>query len=159
MSTIDQHANPSPDEASERKAAAELIPVVYDELRRLAIHRMTNEAPGNNTLQATALVHEAYLRLTKTGEDSKWESRGHFFGAAAEAMRRILIDRARNRNRLKRGGGIQHEDLAESRIMAPAPDDELLVIDEALDRFARIDPDGAELVKKRYFAGLTLQHL
>jgi RNA polymerase sigma factor (TIGR02999 family) len=153
--SFSEDASPSHPDAS---PAVELIPVVYDELRRLAIHHMSGEAAGN-TLQATALVHEAYLRLTKTGEDPRWENRGHFFAAAAEAMRRILIDRARQRNRLKRGGDLARTELHESNIEAPLIDDDLLAVDEALERFATVDPEGADLVKMRYFTGLTLQEV
>lgn len=141
------------------RAAAELIPLVYQELRRLAIYRMTGEAAENVTLQATALVHEAYLRLTKTGNDPRWENRSHFFAAAAEAMRRILIDRARSRSSKKRGGDFARTELHESRIEAPVGDDQLLAIDEVLERFAEADPEGAQLVKMRYFTGLTLQEV
>ena len=150
----DQH-----DSITDQSAAAELIPLVYQELRRLAIHRMASEAAGNVTLQATALVHEAYLRLTKTGNDPRWDNRGHFFAAAAEAMRRILIDRARSRACVKRGGEFARTELHESRIEAPIDDDKLLAIDEVLERFAIADPEGAQLVKMRYFTGLTLQEV
>ena len=139
-------------------AAAELIPLVYDELRRLAINRMAREAPGQ-TLQATALVHEAYLRVTRTGNDPRWQNRGHFFAAAAEAMRRILIDRARRRGRIKHGGELERAELAESKIIAPVVDDHLLAVDEVLERFVEVDPEGAQLVKMRYFTGLTLQEI
>jgi RNA polymerase sigma factor (TIGR02999 family) len=139
-------------------AAGELLPLVYDELKRLAAHRMAQESPGQ-TLQATALVHEAYLRLTHTGEDPRWKNKAHFFGAAAEAMRRILIDRARKRNRFKRGGEMKRTIFDQSQIEAPAGDAELLAIDEALGRFAKVDSAGAELVKLRYFVGLTLQEI
>ena len=149
-------AKSTPGSDSKPNTAADLIPIVYDELRRLAIHRMAGESPGNNTLQATALVHEAYMRLTQTGEDPRWENRGHFFAAAAEAMRRILIDRARSRNAMKRGGDMARTELHESRIEAPVDDDRLLALDEVLERFATVDPEGAQLVKMRYFTGLLL---
>ena len=139
-------------------AAAELLPLVYEELKRLASYRMAQEAP-NQTLQATALVHEAYLRLTHTGEDPRWQNKAHFFSAAAEAMRRILIDRARKRNRIKNGGELKRTFYDPSQIEAPAGDGELLAIDEALERFFKIDPEGAELVKLRFFVGLTLQEI
>ena len=139
-------------------AAAEMLPLVYEELRRLAIHRMAQEAPGQ-TLQATALVHEVYLRLARNGEDPRWQNTAHFFGAAAEAMRRILIDRARSRNRIKRGGEMKRTIFEQSQIEAPGSDGELLEIDESLRRFAEIDPEGAELVKMRYYVGLTLQEV
>ena len=123
-------------------AAAEILPQVYEELKRLASYRMAQEA-SNQTLQATALVHEAYLRLTHTGEDPRWQNKAHFFSAAAEAMRRILIDRARRRNRIKHGGEIARTNFDQSRIEAPAGDGELLAIDEALARFCEVDPEGA----------------
>jgi RNA polymerase sigma factor (TIGR02999 family) len=137
-------------------AANELLPLVYDELRRLARGRISAEQNGQ-TLQPTALVHEAYLRLTKSGEDPRWSSKRHFFGAAAEAMRRILIDRARNKKALKRGGGdVERMSLRESQLIAPVEDDEFAAVDEVLDRFEEVDPEGSELVKLRYFVGLTV---
>jgi RNA polymerase sigma factor (TIGR02999 family) len=136
------------------RAAEDLLPLVYQELRRLAAHKMANEAPGH-TLQPTALVHEAWLRLA--GEDkSQWDGRAHFFAAAAEAMRRILIDRARRKQAQKRGGGMAFEELDESQFNLPAPADEMVAIDEALDALAREDATAATLVKLRYFAGLTM---
>jgi RNA polymerase sigma factor (TIGR02999 family) len=141
--------------AGDPRAAAELLPLVYDELRKLAAARLADERPGQ-TLQPTALVHEAYLRLVGGGQPQDWNGRGHFFAAAAEAMRRILINRARDRHRLKRGGGrnrVALDALAES---ATAPDDALLDLDDALDRLARSHPQAAELVKLKFFAGLTL---
>lgn len=137
------------------RAAEELLPLVYEELRKLAAARMANEAP-NQTLQPTALVHEAWLRLTGK-EDVKWDGRAHFFGAAAEAMRRILIDNARRKSAQRRGGGRQRLDIAEMDIAAPAKDDELLAMDEALEKFAAEDKQKAELVKLRYFAGLSVE--
>jgi RNA polymerase sigma factor (TIGR02999 family) len=134
-------------------AAEELLPVVYDELRRLAAWHLSNEKPGQ-TLQATALVHEAYLRLVGK-EDVQWESRRHFFGAAAEAMRRILVENARRKKRLKHGGNLERVDLEGLEIPASMPDDDLLAIDEALDRLAEADPRAAELVKLCFFVGLT----
>jgi RNA polymerase sigma factor (TIGR02999 family) len=136
------------------KAADELLPLVYDELRRLAASKMANEAPGQ-TLQPTALVHEAWLRLVGH-EDPKWENRAHFFGAAAEAMRRILIDNARRKHARRHGGGLQRVDVSEVDIAALAADDQLLAIHEALDNLAVQDPVKAELVKLRYFIGLTI---
>lgn len=133
--------------------AEELLPLVYDELRRLAAWRLANEQPGQ-TLQATALVHEAYLRLVDN-DDPKWNGRRHFFGAAAEAMRRILIENARRKKRLKRGGNLERADLEYLEIPAPMPDDELLALDEALERFATVDSRAAELVKLCFFVGLT----
>jgi RNA polymerase sigma factor (TIGR02999 family) len=140
-------------EQGQAHAAAELLPLVYDELRRLAAWRLANEQPGQ-TLQATALVHEAYLRLVGK-DDPQWNGRRHFFGAAAEAMRRILLENARRKRRLKHGGQMERVELTESNLPAPLPDDELLALDEALDRFAQVDPRAAELVKLCFFAGLT----
>jgi RNA polymerase sigma factor (TIGR02999 family) len=138
-------------------AAEQLLPLVYDELRRLATQRLAREKPGQ-TLQATALVHEAYLRLVDQAPDQRWDHRGHFFAAAAEAMRRILVENARRKQSEKHGGGLArcNLDLVEP-VAAPARDfSDLLALDEALTRFAAIDPAKAELVKLRYFAGLTL---
>ncbi len=142
-------------EAGDAKAAEQLLPLVYEELRKLAAVRLAEERPGQ-TLQATALVHEAYLRLVDTDQASNWHNRGHFFAAAAEAMRRILIDTARRKCALKRGGNSAQAELDESRIAAPCPDEELLAVHEALDRLAAVDPAAAELVKLRFFSGLTL---
>ena len=133
-------------------AAQALLPLVYEELRRLAAERLANERPGH-TLQPTALVHEAYLRLVDVDNASQWDGRGHFLGAAAEAMRRILIENARRRKTQKRGGGWERHDL--DAVAAPAPDDELLALDEALRKLASADPLKAKLVELRYFAGLT----
>jgi RNA polymerase sigma factor (TIGR02999 family) len=146
-------------EQGDPTAAEELLPLVYDELRRLATHRMANEAAGH-TLQPTALVHEAWLRLV--GQDSpdlqKWQGRAHFFGAAAEAMRRILIERARRRLAAKRGGGKLVLDVAEIDVPAVVADDEgLLSVNEALDKLSAIDPRKAELVKLRYFVGMSFE--
>jgi RNA polymerase sigma factor (TIGR02999 family) len=134
--------------------AAELLPLVYEELRRLAAHKLAHEKLGQ-TLQATALVHEAYLRLV--GEDGAlhWNSRGHFFAAAAEAMRRVLVDSARRRARIKHGGDHHREDFDAAQIVAPEVSEDLLALDEALERLAEHDPQAAQLVKLRYFAGLT----
>lgn len=132
-------------------AAAQLLPLVYDELRKLAAARLAKEKPGG-TLNATALVHEAYLRLVG---DQSYNSRGHFFAAAAEAMRRILVDQARRRLARKRGGDVQREDVELDRIAAPEPDEELLALHEALDKLAVEHAEKAALVKLRYFAGLT----
>ena len=137
------------------EAAEELLPLVYEELRKLAAHKMAHEAAGH-TLQPTALVHEAWLRLG--GENAQFENRAHFFGAAAEAMRRILIDRARRRTAAKRGGGAAPLDVDEVEIASPvADDDALLRLDEALEKFAELDPRKAELVKLRYFVGLSFE--
>ena len=141
-------------EEGDPAAAERLLPLVYDELRQLAARKLAQEKPGQ-TLQATALVHEAYLRLVGGEKDQHWDSRRHFFAAAAEAMRRILIDQARRRHARKRGGQADRRPLKESRIAAPTPDDELLAVHEALADLARADPDAAALVKLRYFAGLT----
>jgi RNA polymerase sigma factor (TIGR02999 family) len=137
------------------QAAEQLLPLVYDELRRLAAQRMAQENPGQ-TLQATALVHEAYLRLVKVDGVQNWNGRGHFFGAAAEAMRRILIDQARRKESQRRGGGVTRESLEMVEIAAPEPADDFLAVNEALARFEAIDKPKAELVKLRYFAGLTI---
>jgi RNA polymerase sigma factor (TIGR02999 family) len=136
-------------------ATEQLLPLVYDELRRLAAQKLTQEKPGQ-TLQATALVHEAYLRLVDSDKVSNWNSRGHFFAAAAEAMRRILINRARDKKRLKRGGGWQRVDLDHLTVVDEATEEELLALDEALERLAQENPVCAELVQLRFFAGLTL---
>lgn len=138
--------------AGDRQAAADLLPLVYNELRKLAAARLAAEAPGH-TLSSTALVHEAYLRLVG---DQQFDGRGHFFAAAAEAMRRILVNHARDRKRLKRGGGRQRVDLDRLTGLAAASDDDLLGLDDALDRLARDYPAAAELVKMRFFAGMTL---
>jgi RNA polymerase sigma factor (TIGR02999 family) len=137
------------------KPARELLPQVYDELRRLAAQRMARETPGQ-TLQATALVHEAYLRLVGVDPDRPWDGRGHFFAAAAEAMRRILVENARRRHRLKRGGNCGRVDLDAAQPAAPETDDDLLALDEALEKLAAKDPAKAQLVQLRVFAGLTL---
>lgn len=140
-------------EQGKSQAAEELLPLVYGELRRLAAWRLANEKPGQ-TLQATALVHEAYLRLVGK-EDPKWQGRRHFFGAAAEAMRRILVENARRKSRLKRGGQFERVDVEAVEIPAPMPDEDLLAVDEALDRLTEADPRAAELVKLCFFVGLT----
>ena len=142
--------------AGDPRAAAYLLPLVYDELRNLAAARLAVEKPGQ-TLQATALVHEAYLRLVGTGGEHGWNGRGHFFGAAAEAMRRILVEAARRKRREKHGGGRCRVELDDVTAGADARSDDLLALDEALDALAREAPDKAELVKLRYFAGLTLE--
>jgi RNA polymerase sigma factor (TIGR02999 family) len=142
-------------EQGDPRAAGELLPLVYDELRRLAAQRLAREAPGQ-TLQATALVHEAYLRLVGSEPERPWRDRAHFFGAAAEAMRRILIETARRRHSHKRGGGRERLELDQVQPATPEPSAELLALDEALDRLATLDPTKAQLVQLRYFAGLTL---
>jgi RNA polymerase sigma factor (TIGR02999 family) len=139
------------------QATSELLPLVYEELRRLARAHMAHERP-DHTFQATALVHEAYMRLLgPAGADQHWNSRGHFFSAAAEAMRRILIDSARSKQRIKRGGERSRVDLDDACCVTKAPSDDLLALDEALTRLAVESPAKAELVKLRYFAGLTLE--
>jgi RNA polymerase sigma factor (TIGR02999 family) len=135
------------------KAADELLPVVYKELRRLAAQKLTHEKPGQ-TLQATALVHEAYIRLVGSG-DPGWDNRGHFFAAAAEAMRRILVERARLKGRLRRGGAWQRIDLDAAELTVDAPSEDLLALHEALDKLSRNDELDAQLAKLRCFAGLT----
>jgi RNA polymerase sigma factor (TIGR02999 family) len=142
-------------EAGDPQAAAELLPLVYDELRRLAAQKLAQEKPGQ-TLDGTALVHEAYLRLVGGDDRPRWQGRGHFFAAAAEAMRRILIDQARRKQSLRQGGGRQREPLEHAEIAAPRPSLDVLAVDEALERFARVDPLKADLVKLRYFVGLTI---
>lgn len=143
-------------EAGDPHAAERLLPLVYDELRKLAAGKLAHEAPGQ-TLQATALVHEAYLRLVDAESPQSWDSRGHFFAAAAEAMRRILVEAARRKKSLKRGGDWSPQELIESRIFAPEQSEDIVALDEALDDFAMVDPRACEIVKLRCFAGLTLE--
>jgi RNA polymerase sigma factor (TIGR02999 family) len=146
-------------EQGDPHAAEQLLPLVYDELRALAAQRLAREQPGQ-TLQATALVHEVYLRLVDVSQAQRWDGRGHFFAAAAEAMRRILIDQARRRQSQKRGGGLRRVDL-DAGALVTAPEghaaEDLLALDEALRQFEAEDPLKARLVKLRYFAGLSLQ--
>lgn len=134
-------------------AADQLLPLVYEELRRLAAHKMSNEALGH-TLQPTALVHEAWLRLVGN-QNQKWDGRAHFFAAAAEAMRRILVERARRKNAARHGGGQQRVDIQEMDLASPTGDDQLLAVSDALDRLATGHKVEAELVKLRYFVGMT----
>jgi RNA polymerase sigma factor (TIGR02999 family) len=141
-------------EGGDSKAADQLLPLVYQELRTLAACKMAHEAPGQ-TLEPTALVHEAWLRLTGDPHQ-QWEGRGHFFAAAAEAMRRILIDIARRKRAVRHGGGQARLDIEELQLAAVTKDDELLAVNEALERFAAVDAEKAELVKLRYFVGLTI---
>jgi RNA polymerase sigma factor (TIGR02999 family) len=149
-------------EHGDPQAADQLLPLVYDELRRLAAQRLAREAPGQ-TLTATGLVHEAYLRLVSSPkspgekEELHWDSRGHFFAAAAEAMRRILVENARRKRSHKHGGGTVRHDLNEAILAAPEPPEDLLALDEALDKLAAQDKVKADLVKLRYFAGLTIE--
>jgi RNA polymerase sigma factor (TIGR02999 family) len=142
-------------EHGETAAAEQLLPLVYDELRKLAAQRLAQEKPGQ-TLQATALVHEVYLRLVDHDQVQQWNSRGHFFAAAAEAMRRILVEKARKRGRQKRGGDRQRLDLDGIQLSVQEVSDDVLALDEALTELAQQHPDKAELVKLRYFAGLTV---
>jgi RNA polymerase sigma factor (TIGR02999 family) len=142
-------------EQGEPHAAEQLLPLVYDELRRLAAHKLAQEGPGQ-TLQATALVHEAYLRLVDVEQAQHFNSRGHFFAACAEAMRRILIDQARRKHSRKRGGSRQRIDLDGVAIATPDNKDDVLALDEALGGLAAADPQAAALVKLRYFAGLSV---
>jgi RNA polymerase sigma factor (TIGR02999 family) len=141
-------------EQGDAAAAGQLLPLVYAELRRLAAQRLAREKPGL-TLQPTALVHEAYLRLVGGVEDQAWNGRGHFFAAAAEAMRRILVEQARRRGARKRGGQAARQEVDAAALAAPAPDEEVLALHEALDDLARTDPEAATLVKLRFFAGMT----
>jgi len=143
-------------ESGDSGASGQLLPIVYDELRRLAAARMASERP-EHTLQATALVHEAYLRLVDVQQAEHWNSRGHFFGAAAEAMRRILVENSRRQKSAKHGGDLDRQEIAAAEMPAPQQCDNLLALDEALDTLAAEDPDTAELVKLRYFAGLTVE--
>jgi len=142
-------------ERGDPQAASQLLPLVYDELRHLAAHNLAREAPGQ-TLDATALVHEAYLRLVGHGAEHHWDSRRHFFAAAAESMRRILIENARRKRRPKHGGGRQRVELDQIHLADQTPPDDLLALDEALSKFAAEEPAKAELVKLRYFAGRSL---
>ncbi len=143
-------------ESGDLSAAEQLLPLVYEELRKLAAAKLAQEKPGQ-TLQATALVHDAYLRLVDVEKAQHWNSRGHFFCAAAEAMRRILLNRARDKNRHKRGSLLQRIDLDKVEIALETPDDELIALDEALERLGRENEVCAELVKLRFFAGLSIR--
>jgi RNA polymerase sigma factor (TIGR02999 family) len=143
-------------EQGDPHAAEQLLPLVYEELRRLAAQKLAQEKPGQ-TLEATALVHEAYLRLVDVALAPTWNSRGHFFAAAAEAMRRILVESARRKQAEKHGGGRTRVDLDQAEAVTAAPPDDLLAVDEALGRLAGQDPTGAKLVQFRYFAGLSVE--
>ena len=143
-------------EQGDPTAAEQLLPLLYQELRRLAAQKLAQEKPGQ-TLQATALVHEAYLRLVDGAESRHWNSRGHFFAAAAEAMRRILVERARQKGRAKRGGQFQRLDIDAAALATQVAPDQLLAIDEALTKLAGEEPTAARLVQLRYFAGLTVE--
>ena len=142
-------------EQGDPHAAERLLPLVYDELRKLAAQRLASEKPGL-TLQATALVHEAYLRLVEGDKAPHWNSRGHFFAACAEAMRRILVDQARRKLSLRRGGNLQRHPIEDREIEAPEPSVDVLAVHEALERFQGVDATAAQIVKLRYFAGLTI---
>jgi RNA polymerase sigma factor (TIGR02999 family) len=143
-------------EEGDPHAASKLLPLVYDELRRLAAHKLAQERPGQ-TLQPTALVHEAYVRLVDVEKSQHWNSRGHFYAAAAEAMRRILVEQARRKKAIRRGGGRQRLDLDLADPAVPRVSDDLLALDQALDKLAEKDHVKAELVMLRYFAGLTME--
>ena len=144
----------SASDSGDSLAAEQLLTLVYDDLRRLAAHRLAHEAPGQ-TLQPTALVHEAYLRLVGA-KDAHWQGRGHFFAAAAEAMRRILVENARRKRRLKRGGDVARVPLEEAELLAPEPSEDVLALDEALTELAATDRAAATLVQLRYFGGLSI---
>ena len=143
-------------EQGDPDASERLLPLVYDELRKLAAHKLAREKAGQ-TLQATALVHEAYLRMVCPGDDQHWHTRGHFFAAAAEAMRRILVENARRKRSVKHGGSLVRHDLDDIQLAAPEICEDLEALDEALTRLSEKDPVKAELVKLRHFAGLTIE--
>jgi RNA polymerase sigma factor (TIGR02999 family) len=145
-------------ESGDPSAAEQLLPLVYEELRKLAAAKLAHEKPGQ-TLQATGLVHEAYLRLVGVEKSQHWNSRGHFFGAAAEAMRRILINRARDKARLKRGGQLHKLDLEKVDLAVDAPYDDLLALDESIERLAAENSECASVVKLRFFAGLSIDEV
>jgi RNA polymerase sigma factor (TIGR02999 family) len=145
-------------EQGDPSAAEQLLPVVYDELRKLAAARLAHEKP-DQTLEATALVHEAYLRLVDVEQAQHWNSRGHFFAAAAEAMRRLLVERARRKRRQRHGGGLRRVDLLEAEVAAPTDDGQVLLLDESLTRLAAARSQAAEVVRLRFFAGLTLEEI
>jgi RNA polymerase sigma factor (TIGR02999 family) len=142
--------------AGDRRAARELLPLVYEELRKLAAARLATEKPGQ-TLQATALVHDAYLRLVGDDQPRDWNGRGHFFAAAAEAMRRILIDNARRKKCVRHGGALRRVDWLEAEASAPTDDEQIVLLDEALTRLATIRPQAAELIQLRFFSGLKVE--
>jgi RNA polymerase sigma factor (TIGR02999 family) len=137
-------------------ASEQLLPLIYEELRRLAANKLAQEPPGQ-TLEATALVHEAYVRLVDSHQEQKWNHRGHFFAAAAEAMRRILVEKARRKQRVKHGGEHQRVELNDERLICSVSSDQLVVLDEALARFGQEEPEKAQLVKLRFFAGLSIE--
>jgi RNA polymerase sigma factor (TIGR02999 family) len=142
-------------EQGDPHAATQLLPLVYDELRKLAAQKLAHEKPGQ-TLEATALVHEAYLRLVDVEQAPQWNSRGHFFAAAAEAMRRLLVEQARRKRRRKHGGDRRRVGLDEALSLAEAPTDDLVALDEAVNQLETLDPVAAQVVKLRYFAGLAM---
>src|SRR5438067_5908986 len=154
----DLFPTPSPAATGDSRAAGELLPLVYDELRKLAAQKLARE-PAGQTLQPTALVHEAYLRLVGEDEEQHWDSRGHFFAAAAEAMRRILVEIARQKASLKRGGDRHRLDVVDSLPAAPEPREDLVALDAALTKLAETDKQAAELVQLRYFAGLPIRDI
>jgi RNA polymerase sigma factor (TIGR02999 family) len=143
-------------EQGDPHAAEQLLPLVYEELRQLAAQKLAQEKPGQ-TLQPTALVHEVYLRLVGADQEQRWDSRRHFMAAAAEGMRRILVENARRKGRLRHGGGRRRIDLKEDQLLTESPPEDLLAVHEALDQLALVDHQAAELVKLRYFAGLTAE--
>jgi RNA polymerase sigma factor (TIGR02999 family) len=143
-------------DSGDSQAAEHLLPIVYEELRKLAAQRLSHERPGQ-TLQATALVHEAFLRLVGAADAQPWNSRGHFFAAAAEAMRRILIEQARRKQRIRHGGELKRVDLDGQVAISDSPAENLLALDEALEQLSVDQPDAAQVVKLRYFAGLTIE--
>jgi RNA polymerase sigma factor (TIGR02999 family) len=142
-------------QAGDPNAPAQLLPLIYEDLRRLAAHRLAHEAPGQ-TLQPTALVHEAYLRLVGLGRGEHWEGRDHFFAAAAQAMRRIIVENARRKRRFKRGANLTRQPLEEAELLAPQPHEDVLALDEALTELATTDRAAADLVQLRYFGGLSI---
>jgi RNA polymerase sigma factor (TIGR02999 family) len=140
----------------EEQASQQLLPIIYQDLRRLAAHLLAQE-PAGQTLEATALVHEAYVRLVDAEEEQKWKHRGHFFAAAAEAMRRILVEKARRKQRVKHGGERHRVEMDDARLVCSIPSDQILALDEALERFSQEEPEKAQLVKLRFFAGLSIE--
>jgi RNA polymerase sigma factor (TIGR02999 family) len=152
----DEAGLPWDDQQGKPSGAEQLLPLVYGELRRLAAAQLAHEKPGQ-TLDATALVHEAYLRLVGPADDNRWQHRGHFFAAAAEAMRRILVEAARRKNRIRHGGELRRVDLPADGPAVPGPTDDVIAVNDALEKLATADAQAAELVKLHYFAGLTIE--
>lgn len=146
----------NPVERGDQQASHQLLPILYGELRRLAADLLARESAGQ-TLQATALVHAAYIRLVDSAEEPMWNHRGHFFAAAAEAMRRILVDQARRKRRIKHGGELERVGMDDERLVCSVPSDQLLALDEALVKLAREEPEKAQLVKLRFFAGMSIE--